>query len=69
MSFANPLLYKHLGETVQLGSGFELEARAEVGMLTRNIVFRGNDDPQWHDVIPACPDGFNSGKGQGHDLI
>jgi len=28
---------------------------AEVGLLTRNIVFRGSNDQQWHDQIEACP--------------
>ena len=35
--------------------------RAEVGLLTRNIKIRGNNDPQWNEVIEACPEGFNTG--------
>ena len=35
--------------------------RAEVGLLTRNIKIRGNKNPQWNEVIEACPEGFNTG--------
>ena len=42
--------------------GYTLEARAEVGLLTRNIVIRGSNNPQWHDKIEACPDGFDTGE-------
>ena len=38
-----------------------LEARAEVGVLTRNIKYRGSDNPSWHEEIEACPDGFDTG--------
>ena len=51
-----------MGETVDLGSGYNLEARAPVGLLTRNILIRGSNNTQWADAIPACPDGFNPGK-------
>ena len=38
-----------------------LEARAEVGLLTHNVVVRGSDNDEWHDVIKACPEGFDTG--------
>ena len=58
-----PLTYKHLGENVPLGgTGNVLEARAEVGVLTRNVKFTGTDNEEWHDVIEACPQGFNTGN-------
>lgn len=64
LGFTEPLKYKHLGEIIPLGSGFELEAYAEVALLTRNIVLRGADekDDQWKDKIKPCPDGFNPGE-------
>ena len=42
--------------------GHTLEARAEVGLLTHNVVVRGSNDPQWDDVIEACPAGFDTGE-------
>ena len=54
------LVYKHLGETVTYGSD-TLEARAEVGLLTHNVVVRGYNDPQWNDVIEKCEAGFDTG--------
>ena len=38
-----------------------LELRAEVGLLSHNIIFRGRGDPAWEEEIPACPGGFDPG--------
>ena len=35
---------------------------AEVGLLSRNIVVRGSNDPAWHDDVPACEEGFDTGE-------
>ena len=40
-SFAEPLLYKHISETPSYG-GLEMPMQGEVGLLTRNILFRGD---------------------------
>ena len=61
VSFDDPLEYKHLGEVVDLGFGYDLEARAEVVMLSRNVIVRGNNNEEFNDVIEACPDGFDAG--------
>ncbi|XP_070248855.1 fibrocystin-L [Myotis yumanensis] len=58
----HPLNYTHLGITVPLPDGTLFEARAEVGILTRNILIRGSDHVEWHHKIPACPDGFDTGE-------
>lgn len=42
--------------------GTLVEMRGEVGLLTHNVVVRGNQDPQWEDEIKACAAGFNVGK-------
>ena len=64
--FSEGLDYAHLGETIDIGLGMDpgkaLEARAEVGLLTHNVVVRGSDNKQWHDTIEACPDGFSPGQ-------
>ena len=36
----------------------DFEISAEVGVLSRNILFQGFNDPQWNDKIPACPEDF-----------
>ncbi|XP_058524528.1 fibrocystin-L isoform X1 [Ochotona princeps] len=62
ITLTNPLNYTHLGVTVTLSDGTLFEARAEVGILTRNILVRGSDNVEWNDTIPACPDGFDTGE-------
>ena len=59
--FQEPLEYDHLGETVDV-NGVSLEARAEVAVLSRSILFRGSDNMEWHDEIEACPQGFDPGN-------
>ena len=60
ITLVEPLQYSHLGTTETIG-GHVLEYRAEVGLLTRNILLRGLRDPQWSDVIEECAAGFNPG--------
>ncbi|XP_073714826.1 fibrocystin-L [Misgurnus anguillicaudatus] len=62
LTLTEPLTYTHLGVSVTLPDGTVFEARAEVGLLTRNIVVRGSHNQEWNDSIPACPDGFNTGE-------
>ncbi|XP_069115426.1 fibrocystin-L-like [Argopecten irradians] len=61
LTFSQPLEYKHLGISIPVGSK-QLEARAEVGLLTRNVVIRGNEDVTWEEEIEECPDGFDTGE-------
>ncbi|XP_035847175.1 fibrocystin-L-like [Sander lucioperca] len=62
VTLTEPLKYTHLGVTVTLPDGTLFEGRAEVGVLTRNIVVRGSQNQEWDDKIEACPDGFNTGE-------
>lgn len=62
LTLEEPLKYTHLGVSVTLPDGTLFEARAEVGLLTRNIVVRGSQHQEWNDAIKACPDGFNTGN-------
>ncbi|XP_044027924.1 LOW QUALITY PROTEIN: PKHD1 like 1, tandem duplicate 1 [Siniperca chuatsi] len=62
LTLTEPLKYTHLGVTVTLPDGTMFEGRAEVGLLTRNIVVRGSQHQEWNDQIEACPDGFNTGE-------
>lgn len=61
LTLTEPLEYSHLGVTVTLPDGTVFEGRAEVGLLTRNIVVRGAVHQDWNKAIEACPEGFNSG--------
>ena len=56
------LEYQHLGETLTLESGHTLQARAPVGLLSRNVRVKGSNDPDWNVKIEACEEGFNPGK-------
>ena len=56
--------FTHLSVEIQVGKSadvYKVEKRAEVGLLTRNIKFRGNDDESWTGwkSAEACPKGFN----------
>ncbi|KAM3595703.1 uncharacterized protein V6R79_001361 [Siganus canaliculatus] len=62
LTLTEPLEYAHLGVSVTLPDGTVFEGRAEVGLLTRNIVVRGSQHQEWNDKIEACPDGFNTGE-------
>ena len=53
-----PLEFEHLAITVSNGND-ELQLKAEVGLLTRNIVFEGSVNDEWTEVIQACPREFN----------
>jgi hypothetical protein len=45
----------------EIFDGRLIRMRAEVGLLTRNVVIRGNDDTQWHDKIQHCGIEYKSG--------
>lgn len=62
LTLAEPLKYQHLWVSITLPDGIVFEARAEVGLLTRNIVVRGSTNIEWNDKIEACPDEFNTGR-------
>ncbi|KAM6974364.1 PKHD1 like 1, tandem duplicate 1, partial [Tautogolabrus adspersus] len=64
LTLEEPLEYTHLGVTASLPGGKTFEARAEVGLLTRNVVVRGSNNKEWNTEIEACPDGFNTGEFQ-----
>ena len=58
-----PLKYKHFS-IVQNFAGRVIETRAEVGLLTRNVVVQGSEHDQWKGTIEACPDNFEPGQFQ-----
>ena len=61
LTLTEKLKYKHLGVTENYKDGTEIQVRAEVGLLTRNVLVRGSNNVQWNDKIEACPEGFNPG--------
>ncbi|XP_060573258.1 fibrocystin-L-like isoform X2 [Ruditapes philippinarum] len=48
--------------TQETFDGTTVEFRAEVGLLTHNVVVRGNTDAQWEQEIKACEAGFDTGE-------
>ena len=58
-----PLQYKHIS-IVQTIAGRVIETRAEVGLLTRNVVIQGSAHDQWQGTIEACPKAFEPGQFQ-----
>ncbi|CAF2963963.1 unnamed protein product [Rotaria sp. Silwood2] len=61
LTLNSPLTYDHLGVTQNVGST-SVEIRAEVGLLSHNVVFQGSITPTWNTTIEACPTGFNPGE-------
>jgi len=55
-----PVKYRHIS-VVQTIAGRIIETRAEVGLLTRNVVVEGSENDEWTESIPECPDGFDPG--------
>ena len=56
-----PLQYKHISVKQTIAGKF-IDTSAEVGYLTRNVVFRGNRITEWDAPIPACPEEFRPGQ-------
>lgn len=55
------LTYGHLGVTLAF-NGVSVDTRAEVGLLTHNVVVKGSSNEQWQEKIEACPEGFDTGE-------
>ena len=58
-----PLEYEHIS-IQQIIAGRMVDTSAEVGYLTRNIVFRGNRNEEWSETITACEEEFRPGPFQ-----
>ena len=56
-----PLQYEHISVKQTIAGKF-IDTSAEVGYLTRNVVFRGNRITEWDAPIPACPEEFRPGQ-------
>ena len=63
LTLDSPLNYTHLSikRTVY---DTDVYIKAEVGLLTRNVLFRGINDDSWNSLntAPACPSGFDPGS-------
>lgn len=72
LNLTEPLRYRHLGTVLSL-SGATLQARAEVGLLSRNVVVRGAINEEWSDIIERCPEEFDTGtagmEGKGNGQV
>lgn len=60
----SPLNFTHLSVTRSVTSNLNVTIEAEVGLLSRNILFQGNNDPSWDPLYtaPACPTKFQPGQ-------
>ena len=63
LTLASPLLYRHLGETRAVAGNHSVEFRANVALLSRNVVLQGTSpfsqlDRRGHrlNVAPTLPD-------------
>ncbi|CAF3637436.1 unnamed protein product [Rotaria sp. Silwood1] len=61
LTLNSALNFNHLGITQNVGST-SVEIRAEVGLLSHNVIFQGSITPTWDTTIEACPTGFNPGE-------
>ncbi|XP_052804443.1 fibrocystin-L-like isoform X2 [Mya arenaria] len=64
ITLADALEFMHLGVSETFtGSCMEVaHYRAEVGLLTRSVVVRGNDDAQYHSEVEKCEAGFDAAE-------
>ena len=53
---------------MQTIDGVTLETRAEVGLLTRNVVVRGSVQEEWVEEIEACLEEFDTSNVYLEDL-
>ncbi|XP_072027284.1 LOW QUALITY PROTEIN: fibrocystin-L-like [Amphiura filiformis] len=61
LTFEPAVEYEHIS-VLQTIDGVTLETRAEVGLLTRNVVVRGSVHSEWTDTIEACEAEFNTNQ-------
>ena len=61
LTFDPPVEYEHIS-IEQTIDGVYLETRAEVGLLTRNVVVRGSVHSEWTETIEACDAEFDTSK-------
>jgi hypothetical protein len=59
LTLKTPLKYEHLSISRTVG-GVTVQIRAEVGLLSRNVLFNAVNDDTWNALrsANACPDGF-----------
>ena len=55
------LQFQHLSVTMSNGVQ-DLPLKAEVGLLSRNVVFEGSVNDEWTEQIEACPRAFDHGQ-------
>jgi hypothetical protein len=60
LTLDSPLSYEHLS-VKRTSGGVDIYIRAEVGLLSRNVVFNAINDNSWDSLrsAKACPDGFS----------
>jgi hypothetical protein len=61
LTLQTPLKFQHLSISRTVG-GVTVQIRAEVGLLSRNIVLNGVDEQNWnaYRLANSCPDGFGN---------
>ena len=61
ITLEEPLKYKHISISQTFGTT-EVETRAEVGRLTRNVKYQGSRHEEFIETIPACEKSFDSNQ-------
>ncbi len=61
LTLDSALQFQHLGVRRVISGSVSVDIFAEVGLLSRNVLFQGHNDDTWNQFYsaPACPDGFN----------
>ena len=62
LTFDPQVKYSHISILQELDGDVVLETRAEVGLLTHNVVMRGSVNKDWTDQIEACEEEFDTGE-------
>lgn len=61
ITLVSPLAYKKLSVKKIYSNGVIGNFAAEVGLLSRNILIRGTEEPVVSSSVPKCPSDFSTG--------
>ncbi|CAH8644630.1 unnamed protein product [Heterobilharzia americana] len=66
---ASPLAFRKLSVKINYSNGIIGNFAAEVGLLTRNIVIRGTEEPIVSADVPQCSNDFSTGQFATHTCV
>ncbi|VDQ03856.1 unnamed protein product [Trichobilharzia regenti] len=69
ITLTSPLAYRKLGVKITYSNGVTGNFAAEVGLLTRNILITGTNEPVVSSDVPRCTNDFSTGQFATHTCV